>query len=122
MQLALHLGSFAAAVCAAMAVGQAQPVSQAAGNAWNGRKAAVALTYDDGLNVHLDKVIPALDAMGFKGTFYLIMSRDGVSKRIDDWRAAARRGHELGNHTLSTPAWVWLPAATTRTGFCPSTI
>ena len=70
---------------------------------WNNKICAVALTYDDGLNVHLDKVIPALDAMGFKGTFYLTMLRDGVSKRIEDWRAAAKNGHELGNHTLFHP-------------------
>ncbi len=37
---------------------------------WNNKKAAVALTYDDGLNVHLDIVVPTLDLAGFKGTFY----------------------------------------------------
>ena len=29
---------------------------------WNHKQFAVALTYDDGLNVHLDKVIPVLDS------------------------------------------------------------
>ena len=70
---------------------------------WNGRKAAVALTYDDGLNVHLDKVVPALDSAGLKGTFYLTASREGVRSRIADWRAVAANGHELGNHTLFHP-------------------
>ena len=28
-------------------------------------------TYDDALNVHLDNVIPALDSLNLKGTFYL---------------------------------------------------
>ena len=70
---------------------------------WNGKKCAVSLTYDDGLNVHLDRVIPALDSMGMKGTFYLTGFRDGVGKRINDWRAAAGNWHELGNHTLFHP-------------------
>lgn len=70
---------------------------------WNNKKCAVALTYDDGLNVHLDKVIPVLDAVGLKGTFYLTASREGVRRRIKDWRAAAANGHELGNHTLFHP-------------------
>lgn len=70
---------------------------------WNNKKCAVALTYDDGLNVHLDKVIPVLDSLGFKGTFYLTGYREGVSNRINDWRKAASGGHELGNHTLFHP-------------------
>jgi sialate O-acetylesterase len=70
---------------------------------WNNKKCAVALTYDDGLNVHLDKVIPALDSAGFKGTFYLTAYREGVYNRINDWRKAATGGHELGNHTLFHP-------------------
>ena len=70
---------------------------------WNNKKCAVALTYDDGLNVHLDKVIPVLDSMGLKGTFYLTGYREGVSQRINDWRKAAANGHELGNHTLFHP-------------------
>ena len=70
---------------------------------WNNKKCAVSLTYDDGLNVHLDKVIPVLDSAGFKGTFYLTGYREGVSKRLNDWRKAAANGHELGNHTLFHP-------------------
>ena len=69
---------------------------------WNGKKCAVALTYDDGLNVHLDKVIPVLDSLGFKATFYL----HGTSKlgvRLNEWRALSNNGHELGNHTLFHP-------------------
>lgn len=70
---------------------------------WNNKKCAVVLTYDDALNIHLDKVIPMLDEFKFKGTFYLIASSTVVSQRINEWRAAAKKGHELGNHTLNHP-------------------
>ncbi|TDE17327.1 sialate O-acetylesterase [Dyadobacter psychrotolerans] len=70
---------------------------------WKGKKAAVVLTYDDALNVHLDNVIPALDSLSLKGTFYLTASSDAARNRIRDWRKAAANGHELGNHTLYHP-------------------
>ncbi len=79
------------------------PAQDTAVRSWKNRACAVSLTYDDGLNVHLDKVIPALDSLGFRGTFYLIASADGVGKRISDWRTATKSGHELGNHTLFHP-------------------
>ena len=71
--------------------------------AWQGKQCAVALTYDDGLQVHLDNVIPALDSLGFKGTFYLSGSFPGVTARLADWKKAAVKGHELANHTLFHP-------------------
>lgn len=70
---------------------------------WKGKKCAVILTYDDALNVHLDKVIPMLDSFKLKGTFYLIASSPVVAKRMSEWRAAAKEGHELGNHSLNHP-------------------
>ncbi|MFP9115134.1 polysaccharide deacetylase family protein [Flavobacterium sp. RHBU_3] len=82
---------------------------QTAARNWNGKRCAVVLTYDDALNVHLDKVIPQLNSFGFKGTFYLIGNAPVVSNRIDDWRKAAQQGHELGNHTLNHPCIGSLP-------------
>jgi peptidoglycan-N-acetylglucosamine deacetylase len=70
---------------------------------WNGKQCAVVLTYDDALNVHLDNVIPCLDSVGFKGTFYLIGEAPAISKRLPEWRMAASHGHELGNHSLNHP-------------------
>jgi peptidoglycan/xylan/chitin deacetylase (PgdA/CDA1 family) len=70
---------------------------------WNGYKCTVVLTYDDALNVHLDNVIPALDSAGFKGTFYLTVASDAFTKRMSDWKNAAAKGHELGNHTMYHP-------------------
>ena len=71
--------------------------------AWNGKKCAVVLTYDDALNVHLDKVVPALDSFGLKGTFYLSGYFPGFRNRLDDWRTVGKSGHELANHSLFHP-------------------
>jgi peptidoglycan/xylan/chitin deacetylase (PgdA/CDA1 family) len=69
--------------------------------AWpEGRSAAVSLSYDDALDSQLDNAIPALDRHGLTGTFYLVPARPPVGLRMDAWRAAARNGHELGNHSL----------------------
>ncbi len=76
---------------------------------WNGHSSAVVLTYDDGLNVHLNKVIPALDAAGLKGTFYAEGRAPALHRRMDEWRKAAANGHELGNHTLFHPCAGSLP-------------
>jgi Predicted xylanase/chitin deacetylase len=70
---------------------------------WHGKKCAVVLTYDDAIDVDLDNAIPALDSVGLKGTFYIIGQSPVVAKRMNEWRAAAQRGHELGNHTLTHP-------------------
>lgn len=70
---------------------------------WRGKRAAVVLTYDDALNVHLDNVVPVLDSLNLKGTFYLTASSNAARNRINDWRKAAASGHELGNHTLFHP-------------------
>lgn len=70
---------------------------------WNNKKCAVVLTYDDALNVHLDNVIPLLDSLGLKGTFYLSASFPGCKNRLEDWKKAAAEGHELANHTLFHP-------------------
>lgn len=70
---------------------------------WNQKKAAIVLTYDDGLNVHLDLVVPQLDSAGFKGTFYIPGNSEPLHQRLDEWRSIADNGHELGNHTLFHP-------------------
>ncbi len=70
---------------------------------WNNKQCAVVLTYDDGTDFHLDNVIPVLDSAGLKATFYIPGNSPSLYKRMDEWRAAAREGHELGNHTLFHP-------------------
>jgi peptidoglycan/xylan/chitin deacetylase (PgdA/CDA1 family) len=79
-------------------------------NSWKGKRAAVVLTYDDGLNVHLTNTVPALDSAGLKGTFYISDYANNLQAQISGWRKAAVRGHELANHTI------WHPCEGGRTG------
>jgi peptidoglycan/xylan/chitin deacetylase (PgdA/CDA1 family) len=76
---------------------------------WNNKQCAVVLTYDDAIDVDLDNAVPALDSLGLRGTFYLIGSSSVVAKRLPEWRKAAQRGHELGNHALMHPCDGSLP-------------
>src|SRR3984957_11915902 len=78
--------------------GQAQD-----GTSWNHKSCAVVLTYDDAIDVDLDNVLPALDSLDLKGTFYLIGSSSVVARRMAAWRKAAAEGHELGNHSMFHP-------------------
>lgn len=66
----------------------------------NGAKAAVVLTYDDALESQLANVVPALDAAGLKGTFFLANVKEAD---VDRWRKVAMTGHELANHTIFHP-------------------
>jgi len=76
---------------------------------WHHKKCAVVLTYDDALNIDLTNVIPALDSLGLKGTFYISDYFDGLNAQIPKWRKAAAEGHELGNHTVYHPCTGSLP-------------
>mgnify|MGYP000545430890 CR=1 FL=1 len=76
--------------------------SAAHGAEWpGGKRAAIALTYDDALASQLDIAVPQLDAAGLKGTFFV--SRIYTPEAVRRWRAVAESGHELGNHSLHHP-------------------
>lgn len=64
----------------------------------------VSLTFDDALDCHLDVAVPLLEEHGFRGTFFVPVGAASFAARLDGWRAAAGRGHELGNHTILHPA------------------
>jgi peptidoglycan/xylan/chitin deacetylase (PgdA/CDA1 family) len=84
----------------ALPVGAAGPVPFP----WpGGAKAAVVLSYDDGIDVDLDHVAPDLEAAGLRGTFFVPGSSESLAKRLPEWRALAARGHELGNHAIFHP-------------------
>ena len=91
--------AFIAALCLLTAC----TVAQAAGApfAWpHGAKAAVSLAYDDAIDSQLDNALPMLDGADLKASFYLTLASPTLVKRLPEWRAAAARGHELGNHSL----------------------
>ena len=83
--------------------------AQTTSSVWNNKQCAVVLTYDDAINADLDNALPALDSLKLRGTFYLIGSSPVVAKRLPEWRQAAQRGHELGNHALFHPCDGSLP-------------
>jgi peptidoglycan/xylan/chitin deacetylase (PgdA/CDA1 family) len=65
-------------------------------------RAAVSLTYDDGLDSQLDNAFGPLKAADLKATFFL--TRDNAEARTRDWVELIRGGgHEVGNHTVSHP-------------------
>lgn len=64
----------------------------------------ISLTFDDGIHQHLDHAIPILNEYGLKGTFYVHLSAESLACRMQEWREASMRGHELGNHTIFHPA------------------
>ncbi|OSZ77035.1 hypothetical protein CAP36_11450 [Chitinophagaceae bacterium IBVUCB2] len=71
--------------------------------AWQGKKCAVVITYDDAINEHLDNAIPVLDSLGLKATFYVTAFSNSVQTRMNEWKKISATGHELGNHTLFHP-------------------
>jgi peptidoglycan/xylan/chitin deacetylase (PgdA/CDA1 family) len=92
-----------AALAAALALGFAPAALAQPGYAWpEGRRAAIALTYDDSAPSQLQFAIPALNQAGLKGAFFLT-GANMTAEHIPAWRAAAAAGHELANHTLHHP-------------------
>ncbi|MCR4860676.1 MAG: polysaccharide deacetylase family protein, partial [Bacteroidales bacterium] len=74
-----------------------------------GRKAAVSLTFDDGILDHYTLVAPHLDSLGIRGTFWVngvsIGQSDSYAPRMS-WemcRELSDRGHEISNHSWSHP-------------------
>lgn len=74
------------------------------------KRAAISLTYDDGLKEHIDLVAPELEKRGLRGSFWIIGNKIGAkdSKHGDrmtyeELRELHRRGHEVGSHTWSHP-------------------
>ena len=66
-----------------------------------GKVAAIVLTYDDALHSQLDVAVPQLAKARLRGTFFL--DGDITPDDMLRWRAVARAGHELGNHSTNHP-------------------
>jgi peptidoglycan/xylan/chitin deacetylase (PgdA/CDA1 family) len=94
-------GLGAITVCTA-ANAERTPTDGLANSIWpNGAKAAVSLTYDDGLDSQLDHAGPQLDEFKFKATFFV--TRENMEARLADWVALAQRGHEIADLTVHHP-------------------
>lgn len=68
-----------------------------------GARAAICLTYDDGMATHLDRAAPALEAHGLRGTFFVSDREGALTARHADWSALGLRGHEVAGHTVAHP-------------------
>lgn len=58
----------------------------------------ISLTYDGLLRSHVELALPALDAVGLKGTFF--GDGEGFATDLVKWQEVAKAGHELGNGAL----------------------
>ncbi len=74
-----------------------------------GPKLAISLSYYDALDSQLDNAIPILDKYNFKASFYLLPNSPSINLRMEEWRALAVSGHELGNHSMYHPCRASLP-------------
>ena len=66
-----------------------------------GKKMALSLTFDDARLSQVDTGIPLLNKYSVKATFYL--SPDNMILRLEEWKKAVAKGHDIGNHTLLHP-------------------
>jgi peptidoglycan-N-acetylglucosamine deacetylase len=67
------------------------------------RLAAISLTFDDGINTHLDFVGPILKKHHLNGTFFVATAMGAWEKRKSEWKQLAEQGNELANHTVHHP-------------------
>lgn len=76
--------------------------------AWNGYTGAASFGYDDGRGSQLTNLMPQLDNLGIKATFFLANNMYTFPSQKSDWIAVAKKGHEIanhsGNHNAPTPA------------------
>jgi peptidoglycan/xylan/chitin deacetylase (PgdA/CDA1 family) len=77
------------------------------------KKAAVSLTFDDGIPGQYAVALPFLNKYGFKGTFFMSVSI--VNSQHISWELinkAALEGHEIANHALTHPHFIKIPLDT----------
>lgn len=68
---------------------------------WNGHTGAVSFTYDDARTSQIPNLLPQLDALGIKATFFISATGAGgdFEAKKSDWIRISKNGHELANHT-----------------------
>lgn len=85
---------------------------------WNGKTGAVSFTYDDARTSQLPTLVPQLDALKVKATFFICSTGAGgdYESRKSDWIKVAKSGHELTNHTRNHQSLPADPSAATIIG------
>lgn len=68
---------------------------------WNGYTGAASFTYDDARPGQLPNLVPQLDSLGIKATFFIAVTGAGgnFATRFADYVQLAKQGHEVTNHT-----------------------
>lgn len=84
-----------------LALGFALPSGPVTTVPWNGHTGAASFTYDDARSSQIPNLLPQLDALGLKATFFIAVTGTGgdFEARKSAWIQAAKNGHELANHT-----------------------
>jgi peptidoglycan/xylan/chitin deacetylase (PgdA/CDA1 family) len=74
---------------------------------WRGKADtnSVALTFDDGPSEDTESILDVLKAYGVKAAFFMIGTQ--VEKFPEVARRVALEGHEIGNHSLSHPIFLY---------------
>lgn len=75
---------------------------------YNNKKAAISITFDDGMKCHFDVAALALEARGFRGTFFVngrnifeTRPTGGQTITQSEARYMSECGHEISNHTFN---------------------
>jgi peptidoglycan/xylan/chitin deacetylase (PgdA/CDA1 family) len=71
---------------------------------FNNKKAAVTLTFDDGLHGQYYIALPLLKQYGFKSTFFVTVNT--VKNQVRNWdvvNKAELAGNEIANHCITHP-------------------
>lgn len=70
--------------------------------AWpDGKNVAVSLTFDDARTSQVDVGLDLFDRYDAQVTFFVVPA--AVEERLDGWKRARDKGHEIGNHSLNHP-------------------
>jgi peptidoglycan/xylan/chitin deacetylase (PgdA/CDA1 family) len=67
----------------------------------DGKQIAVSITFDDARLSQIDLGLELLDEYNVKATFFVVP--DAVKRRLQGWKKAVAKGHEIGNHSLIHP-------------------
>lgn len=65
----------------------------------NGKKMAISLSFDDARISNVEGGTALLDEYDVKATFYLVPG--SAKKRLEGWKKAVAKGHEMGNHSIN---------------------
>lgn len=77
---------------------------------FNNKKAAVTLTFDDGLHGQYYIALPLIVQYGFKSTFFVTVNT--INSKVKNWDVvnnAVLAGNEVGNHCLTHPHFKNMP-------------